>query len=150
MKLPFPSLKPHLLARHLWHLRREARMKCSPETWERFVDLARKDDETEPMVAMRLHFGFGMFIRNTFLYQGTWREVLKKSSGIWLGGADEISGIILTWLVWSVRRRAPSLKAAQEFVDARCWTREARAELRVQAAMAAADKPAASKLLKYH
>lgn len=142
---PPTTPKPRLLARHLWCLRRAVRRKCGAETWQSFLDFARKDDEAEAMIVMHLHWGFGTFIRNGFLYRGPWRTRLKRASGIRFADADDISTIILTWLVWSVRRRAPSLTAAQEFVDSGCWTRRAQMDLLIQSLEAAAPKPAASK-----
>jgi hypothetical protein len=43
--------------------------------------------------------------------------------------------------------RAPSLTAAQEFVDSGCWTRRAQVDLLIQSLEAVAPKLAASKPL---
>jgi hypothetical protein len=148
LKCRLPTLKPRLLARHLWCLRREVMKQCRPATWKRFVEIARESDEAEPLMVSRFHFGFGMLIRNAFLYRGPWMAKLEESSGVWLGGADGMSALILTWLVWSVRRRATSLKAAQDFVNSGCWTREARVKLLMKdhATVITADHIAAPQL----
>lgn len=115
--------RPLLLAQHLWRLRREVRSGCSADYWKAFVKSARSDTESEILCASKYHFGFGVRIRNQFLHHGLWAQRLSDAAGLWWTDADELSGMILVYLVWSVRRRSTDMESALEFVKSECWER---------------------------